>query len=185
MEAERRYAIAWSPSELAARSLAIVLRMTPNCFMQVVCLRYVVFVTEPPPHLSQLFRPRSWRMLEALRDFNKLPNQRAVRLLRQNLSLDQRRQYDNHRFFDITGGATGDRYRIHVGYQLNVERYGVHGALVQVLCFSPNGTLPVPDIMLAQKIALELFEDNVLAVASMVLVDPRLGLPARGFPIWR
>jgi hypothetical protein len=96
-------------------------------------------------------------------------------------SPDQRWQYDNQRFFDVTGGARY-RYGIHVGYQLNVDRLGAGGAQVRMLCFAPQGTLPVPDIMLAQKIALELFEGDVLAAANMVLLDPRLGLPARGLP---
>jgi len=124
-------------------------------------------------------------MLEALWGFHNLPYQRAERLLRNNLSPDQRRQYGNHRFFDVTGGATGHCYRIHHGYQLNVELLGIHAAQLQILCFAPDGTLPVPDIMLAQKIALELFEDDILSVANIVIVDPRLGLPARGLRIWR
>src|SRR5262249_8164005 len=103
-------------------------------------------IAELLPHLSQLFNARRWPMLEALWGFHNLPYQRAERLLRNNLSPDQRRQYDNHRFFDVTGGATGRCYRIHHGYQLNVELLGIHAAQLQILCFAPDGTLPVPDI---------------------------------------
>jgi hypothetical protein len=35
-----------------------------------------------------------------------------------------------------------------------------------MLCFEPQGQLPVGDVMLAQKIALELFESKALRVAN-------------------
>jgi hypothetical protein len=37
---------------------------------------------------------------------------------------------------------------------------------VRLLCFEPQGALPVGDVMLAQKVALELFEWETLAVAN-------------------
>ena len=35
-----------------------------------------------------------------------------------------------------------------------------------MLCFEPQGQLPVGDVMLAQKVALELFESKALRVAN-------------------
>ena len=58
----------------------------------------------------------------------------------------------------MIGGDTGKRYRIHHGYQMNVEQLDQNGRRTRLLCFMPRGGLPVGDIMLAQKIALELFE---------------------------
>lgn len=105
---------------------------------------------------------------------------RAVQLLRQNLSPNQREQFDKDRFFDVIGGSTGTRYRIHQGYQMNVEQLTATGKRARVLCFMPRGQLPVADIMLAQKLALELFEDEAIAVANKILADPRrFGLPSR------
>jgi hypothetical protein len=40
------------------------------------------------------------------------------------------------------------------------------GKRMRVLCFMPEGGLPVGDVMLAQKIALELNEKEALAVAN-------------------
>jgi hypothetical protein len=36
-----------------------------------------------------------------------------------------------------------------------------------MLCFAPQGCLPVGDIMLAQKIALELFEADAIKTANV------------------
>ena len=57
----------------------------------------------------------------------------------------------------ISGGDTGRRYRILRGCQLNVEELDPGGRRKRLLCFLPEGRVPVGDIMLAQKIALELF----------------------------
>ena len=92
---------------------------------------------------------------------------RAVQLLTGNLSPTQREQYERHRHFDVIGGTTGKHYRIWYGTQMNVEQLDQKGRRRgQLLCFMPDGGLPVGDIMLAQKIALELFEDKVILVAN-------------------
>ena len=53
-----------------------------------------------------------------------------------------------------------------------------------VLCFAPEGGLVVGDVMLAQKLALELFESDTLKVANRLSPDPYpLGLlPSTGSP---
>jgi hypothetical protein len=99
--------------------------------------------------------------------------QRALDLLKQNLSSSQREQYDGHRFFDVIGGSTGKRYRIHQAYQMNVEELSPAGKRARLLCFTPQGHLPICDVMLAQKIALESFERDALAVANAILSEPR------------
>jgi hypothetical protein len=86
-------------------------------------------------------------------------------LLTHNLSPVQRAQYAARGHFDVTGGDTGRRYRILRGYQLNVEELDPGGQRRRLLCFLPEGRVPVADIMLAQKIALELFESEALKVA--------------------
>jgi hypothetical protein len=95
----------------------------------------------------------------------KEAQERANQFLMQNLSPAQRKQYAKHGYFDVTGGDTGKRYRIWHGYQLNVEQLHQNGKRVR-LCFLPTGGLPVGDIMLAQKIALELFESEALEVVN-------------------
>ena len=98
----------------------------------------------------------------------------AVLLLKENLSPAQRLQYQRSGYFDVVGGDTGNRYRIWHGSQMNVERLG-NTALRLKFCFMPKGQLPIGDVMLAQKIALELFESKAVAIANKTLAD---------FPSW-
>ena len=97
---------------------------------------------------------------------------RSIQLLKENLSAAQRQQYERHHYFEVIGGSTGTRYRIHHGYQMNVQQLDRRGMRVRMLCFMPEGRLRVGDIMLAQKLALELFEDDAVKAANKVLPDP-------------
>ena len=94
------------------------------------------------------------------------PGVQALQLLVRNLSPAQRQQFARHDYFDVIGGDTGTRYRIRVGRTLNVAQLNASGGCVRMLCFEPQGQLPVGDVMLAQKIALELFESKALRVAN-------------------
>jgi hypothetical protein len=49
---------------------------------------------------------------------------------------------------------------------MNVELLDTTGRPVRWLCFMPKGKLAVGDVMLAQKLALELFESQTLEVAN-------------------
>ncbi len=94
-------------------------------------------------------------------------NARSIRLLVNNLSEAQRHQFDQCNYFDVIGSKSGARYRIRHGHMLNVERIDKSGRRLVKLCFAPRGQLPVGDIMLAQKIALELFEADAIKVANV------------------
>ena len=98
-----------------------------------------------------------------------LAEERGAQLLAHILSPAQRGQYAKHCSFDVTGGDTGRRYRIRHGNMMNVQQLDQNGTVVQLLCFSPRGLLPVGDVMLAQKLALELFETSALRVANRSL----------------
>jgi hypothetical protein len=98
--------------------------------------------------------------------FGELPEQRAIQLLKQNLSPVQRQQYEWDRSFEVIGGRTGRRYRIRHGYQMNVEQLDPGGRCTHLLCFMPQGGLAIGDILLGQKLGLELFEDEALRVAN-------------------
>ena len=100
---------------------------------------------------------------------------RGMRLLRENLSRAQREQYERCWHFDVIGGETGRRYRIKNGFQVNVEQLDNKGRPVRLLCFLPKGDLVVGDILLAQKLALELFESDTLKVANTFSPDHSLG----------
>jgi hypothetical protein len=92
--------------------------------------------------------------------------QQGMRLLTDNLSAAQRDQLEVFNYFDVIGGDTGTRYRIHFGNQMNVEALDERGTRKRMLCFMPMGHLPVGDTMLAQKIALELFETEAVHIAN-------------------
>ena len=110
-----------------------------------------------------------WRSLSADESYR-----RGIQFLMQNLSPTQRQQYERHGYFDVIGGDTGNRYRIRHGYQMNVAQLDQNGRRARLLCFMPRGGLPVGDIMLAQKIALELFESDTISVANGSLAWDRL-----------
>ena len=96
---------------------------------------------------------------------------RGLRLLQENLSPAQREQHGRFGYFDVVGGNTGKRYRIKYGFQLNVALLDNRGRTKSVLCFAPDGNLPAGDVMLAQKLALELFETDTLKIANKFSFD--------------
>lgn len=103
-----------------------------------------------------------------------------MQLLKDNLSAAQREQYERCNYFEVIGGTTGRRYRIRHGYQLNVEHLDDIGRRIRMLCFMPVGRLAVGDVMLAQKIALELFELDAVRIANKsIALDVFLDLEPR------
>jgi hypothetical protein len=92
--------------------------------------------------------------------------QKALALLKQWLSSTQLAQFERNGHFEVTGCHSGKRYRILGAKQINIEELNEHGAQIAVWCFGPEGNLPVCDVMLAQKIALETDERSALAVAN-------------------
>jgi hypothetical protein len=93
------------------------------------------------------------------------PEGRSLRLLREWLSSAQRTQFAEKGYFEVVGGETGKRYRIYAGTATNVCKVDEKGRPKLGLCFLPLGELPIGDVMLSQKIALESCESRALAVA--------------------
>ncbi|MDA9506121.1 hypothetical protein XI09_16065 [Bradyrhizobium sp. CCBAU 11386] len=100
------------------------------------------------------------------------PDARALRLLREWLSPEQRAQFDADGYFEVIGSHTGRRYRIHHGTVGNVLEVDEKGQPKIGWCFVPERTMLAGDVMLAQKIALETDEAAVLALAHRF--SPRL-----------
>ena len=96
---------------------------------------------------------------------------RGQRLLLAHLTPAQRKQYSICRHFDVVGSDTGHRYRIRQGDALNIEEYDRDGTYLSRWCFAPMGNLVLGDILLAQKLALELFESEARAVANRYPID--------------
>ena len=93
------------------------------------------------------------------------PDARAQRLLREWLTPEQLAQFDAYKSFEVTGSQTGRRYRIHHGLASNVFELDERGFPSTGWCIVPSRSLPVGDVMLAQKIALETDEKAALSVA--------------------
>ena len=92
--------------------------------------------------------------------------QRAFALLKNWLSPKQLAQYEREGQFEVIGCHSGKRYRIRRARNVNIDELGKQGSRVAVWCFGPHGYLPVGDVMLAQKIALETNEKAALQVAN-------------------
>jgi hypothetical protein len=93
----------------------------------------------------------------------ELANRRAVDLLMANLTARQREQYTRHRYFDVIGGESGTCYRLWHKTMQNIEELDASGHRRRIWCVHPN--LVIPDVLLAQKMALELFESEALSIA--------------------
>lgn len=96
---------------------------------------------------------------------NNRSEQRATKLLLENLTEDQAKSLISKNYFYIKGGATGKIYRISPAYR--VVEYDSYGRAVAKLCFDAKGPIPIADGMLAQKVALEIDERHALSVANI------------------
>lgn len=91
---------------------------------------------------------------------------RGMILLKENLTPKQLKQYNECKHFDVKGGQTGTTYRIHHGRQMNIHALDWRGRKDFGLCFLPAGNLCRGDTMLAQKLTLELQEDEALRIGN-------------------
>jgi hypothetical protein len=91
--------------------------------------------------------------------------QRGLELLKANLTPSQLNDFLTSRCFDV-GGSSGNTYRIRLAGTMNVEEVNQRGRCIRRLCFLPEGQLVDGDVMLAQKVALESFEPEALAIAN-------------------
>jgi hypothetical protein len=123
-----------------------------------------MFGFRPPPPGGRS-RMRATRALFTRHGAECTPEGRSLRLLRQWLSPAQREQFARKGYFEVVGSDSGKRYRIHVGASVNVCEIDERGRQREGVCFMPIGALPIGDVMLAQKIALETREGEVRAVA--------------------
>jgi hypothetical protein len=75
-------------------------------------------------------------------DIDKNSQERAIQLLKRNLSPTQREQYKRRNHFDATGGDTGRRHRICHGVQMNVEHLDQTGRRIRLRVSCPRATWP-------------------------------------------
>jgi hypothetical protein len=118
-----------------------------------------------PGHVARRGYASEW---ECLRSESEA---RGLALLKEWLSPAQLNAYETGRYFEVVGCDTGTIYRIHHGFQGNVEQLdGSGGELVCRWCFAPEDLVVAGDAMLAQKIALETHENAALRVANRLTV---------------
>ncbi|MET0856026.1 MAG: hypothetical protein ABWY27_04705 [Telluria sp.] len=108
-------------------------------------------------------RCRDW-LLEARQARNRLGQetlqksrveQRSFSLLLSLLSQEQRHEFQVYGYFHVTGGSTGDTYRIRVDSAVNIDVLGQNGAVKYHLCAHPMGNIPMYDVMAGQLLYLQ------------------------------
>lgn len=114
---------------------------------------------------------------------------RGWNLLKDNLSPEQLSQLMRSGFFEVIGGTSGLRYQIRTGRTFNIDIVGACGQQGANMCFQPKacphleGFFCTGDVMLTQKLALELREFDALRAANIDCMDwlvkelARLGHP--------
>jgi hypothetical protein len=91
--------------------------------------------------------------------------ERSQHLLRSWLSPEQLAQYDILGHFTVVGSDSGKRYRILRGRAFNIQELNADDTEDCTCCFTSEG-VPTGDVNLAQKIALENFENQALRIAN-------------------
>lgn len=91
--------------------------------------------------------------------------ERAEALLLSFLSEEQQHSYHGGQWFEVVGSA-GGRYRIRQGVVGNVDWLNEYGAAGGSLCCHPIAGLPIPDVMLAQMLALITDEEAFVRLSN-------------------
>jgi hypothetical protein len=108
------------------------------------------------------------RVLDAL---PKTAQERARELLMQNLTPQQREQFEKHGFFVIEGGKSRKKYRVRgdKGLTANVDVLSAdeRSVTIRLCAHGPLGEgMPLFDHLLAQKLMLESDEDAFIKIAN-------------------
>lgn len=110
-----------------------------------------------------LEQERQWRLAAEEKAKKAMEaEKRAEDLLRDCLSAEQIDQLKSRNFFYVeVEGRHGrkERYRIDRGSHGNVKQVDEKGSIIRSFCIQPSG-VPVPDVMLAQKLWLEASDES-------------------------
>jgi hypothetical protein len=130
-------------------------------------MSYLLFFTVPVSMILILLpvlvadRRSRWRSRARVR-----AEEKAIALLWSWLTPEQQRQWKSSGEFEVIGSDTGTRYLLTHEAVMNVHQLDPAGLSVAQWCFAPEGGLAPGDVLLAQKIALETMERDVLALAN-------------------
>lgn len=114
----------------------------------------------PPPPLPPRPPPASGVTVDSAWD-------RATRLLLAHLTPEQRGQYDHDHSFIVN--VKGRRYQVKEGWSGNVKRLNDAGAVAESFCIHFGEMIPIPDLMLAQKLMLETDEAEFRRIANVTV----------------
>lgn len=92
-------------------------------------------------------------------------HKRSMELLESWLSEEQLASLQERQTFEVVGGTSGRRYRLHQKYSFGIEILEGPDA-GDLLCVVPQGASALGDILLAQKIGLETNERATLQRAN-------------------
>lgn len=81
--------------------------------------------------------------------------QKAHSLLLSLLNKEQRYEFQAYGYFHVTGGGSGNRYRIRVDSAVNIDVLGENGTVRYHLCARPAGNIPMFDVMAGQLLYLQ------------------------------
>lgn len=108
---------------------------------------------------------RCWRWIRAVQDAREQRSrearqrtraeQRARSLLLSLLNADQRAEFEASGFFYLTGGSSGERYRIRADSAVNIDVFAPDGSIRFHLCARPAGNIPMYDVMAGQLLYLQ------------------------------
>jgi hypothetical protein len=91
--------------------------------------------------------------------------ERSLSLLVRCLTSAQRAEFKRSNAFKVRG-QSGQQYRITYGTTANIEVLAQSGTVVRRLCAGPVVSVPIPAVMLVQKLMLETQESEFLHIAA-------------------
>jgi len=135
-------------------------------YVRVASAPYVAPAETEEQRTARLARDEQYRKeRDAAERKRKAAEKRAEELFHEHLTEPQRKEVKEKRHFHVIS-ETGKRYRIHTDSGSgNVSELGEDGKVAQRYCAHPYG-VPKFDQILAQKLALEVCENEFLRVAN-------------------
>jgi len=118
--------------------------------------------------------PEEIAAFEAHRRQEDTARARAEELLLRHLAPEQRAQLQERGCFVVTA-RSGRRYRIYRGRSHNVKLLDAADREVKSYCAYPRELVPEGDVMLSQKLMLELAEERFLGIANSYPIQPETG----------
>lgn len=108
---------------------------------------------------------RWWRWVRAVQDARERrgreaklrahAKQTARSLLLSLLNGEQRAEFEASGCFHVTGGSSGERYRIRADSAVNIDVFAQDGSIRFHLCARPAGNIPMYDVMAGQLLYLQ------------------------------